>query len=116
MIRLLVAEDERHIQLLFTTNLRQAGYDVVAFDNGVDALNYIHQNGHLDAVISDIRMPRMDGFQLLDAIKESHSHLPVILCSAYLHDQQEATSRGADGCLPKPFSRQQLLDAVRAVL
>jgi DNA-binding NtrC family response regulator len=54
----------------------------------------------------------LDGLALLAIIKEQYHALPVLLCSAYLTDCEEAMQRGVDGYLIKPFSRQQFLDTV----
>jgi adenylate cyclase len=112
MPRVLIAEDEYNIRLLITKILEQLNYEVVAVDNGQTALNLIKEQNNFDFVISDIEMPVMDGLSLFFYIQTCSPNTEVILISAYWDRINEATQKGAKFCLPKPFSRQQLLNII----
>jgi two-component system, cell cycle response regulator CpdR len=112
MPRILIAEDEYNIRFLITKILEQLNYEVTAVDNGHAALTLIQQNEHFDVVITDIEMPVLDGMALFSYIQSCVPQTRVILISAYWDRINEATEKGAKYCLPKPFSRQQLLNII----
>jgi two-component system response regulator AtoC len=92
----LIVDDEEPMRHLLSVVLRDHGYDVRAVANGEDALKELAARDH-DLVLSDLRMPRMDGLALLSAVKERHPHLTFIVMSAYgSHDTAiEAMKAGA---------------------
>lgn len=114
MARVLIAEDEYNIRLLITKILEQLNHEVTAVDNGQAALTLIKENNNFDFVISDIEMPVMDGISLFSYIKNCAPETKVILISAYWDRINEATEKGVKFCLPKPFSRQQLLNIINS--
>jgi EAL domain-containing protein (putative c-di-GMP-specific phosphodiesterase class I) len=117
MPRLLVADDEPGLLELFTEALTAAGYEVTACRNGRQALAAL-KSGQYDAVLSDIRMPDMDGIALLGAVRETDLDLPVVLLTGTptLETALEAIDRGALQYLLKPVSLDKLIEsAARAV-
>jgi adenylate cyclase len=112
MPRVLVVEDEYNIRLLITKILEQLHYDVVQAEHGGAALEIIHQNPDFDLIISDIEMPVVDGVSLTEELKSRNPNLRVVVISAYWDRINEAIDKGANNYLRKPFSRQQLLDAL----
>lgn len=78
MKKILVADDEMAIRLLYSEELKEEGYEVYTASNGREALEIV-EKVPLDLVILDIKMPEMDGIEALRQIKERHPNLPVVL-------------------------------------
>jgi CheY-like chemotaxis protein len=114
--RILVVDDEQHIRLLVATILKQHGYRVVEAANGMEALRYLEEDRNFALLITDIRMPQMDGIQLTGAVRKQFPALPIIVMSAYLNESQEALTKGATSFLPKPFSYGRLLSALPTLM
>lgn len=110
----LVVDDEPPLREFMTELLQEAGYDVTACADGRAALRAL-QTGSFDAIISDVRMPDMDGLGLLRAVREQDLDVPVILCTGgpTVESAVEAVEHGALQYLIKPVSDEQLLGAAR---
>ena len=110
----LVVDDEAAVRRFACRVLDKAGYGVLEATDGAEALEVItSRNGELEAVVSDIVMPRMNGVELMQALAMSQPDLPVILMSGYA--TAALTELGiATPCsiLPKPFSGDRLLAEV----
>jgi two-component system, cell cycle sensor histidine kinase and response regulator CckA len=110
----LVVDDETAVRRFACRVLERAGYGVFEATDGVEALDLIKgQSVPLEAVVSDIVMPRMNGVELMQALSVSQPELPVILMSGYA--TAALTELGiATPCsiLPKPFSGERLLAEV----
>lgn len=108
--RLLIVEDNDQLLMLMQQLLRTK-YHVMTASNGLEALETVKKHD-FDMIISDVMMPEMDGYELTRRIKgdEETSHLPVILLTAKVQDedQQEALRAGADDYIPKPFKIKDL--------
>ena len=116
MSRVLVVDDDIQMLSALEAALSSRGYDVETASNGVDAVHKL--KGKLPrAIITDLRMPAMDGLELLNHVRRTNPDLPVILLSAYgsVPTAVEAIRNGAADFLVKPFS-QEALDAVLARL
>jgi len=113
MHTILVVDDEPNYLIVLSELLRDEGYEVFTADSGISGLK-IARETDLDMVISDMKMPGMDGIELLAKLKESNQHLPVILITAYAEVEKavEAMHLGAFTYLAKPFSNEQLLASV----
>ena len=114
---ILIVDDDKDILKLISMRLNAAGYATSTASNGAEALSAIELQ-HPDLVISDLRMPAMDGMALLDAIQQSQPTLPVILLTAHgsIPDAVRATQRGVFSFLTKPFDSQELLQQVASAL
>jgi two-component system response regulator GlrR len=114
---ILVVDDDKDILKLISMRLNAAGYATVTASNGAEAMSAIMLQ-RPDVVISDLRMPAMDGMALLDAIQQSHPSLPVIMLTAHgsIPDAVNATQRGVFSFLTKPFDSQALLQQVASAL
>lgn len=114
---ILIVDDDQDILKLISIRLRAAGYDTATANNGAEAMSAIALQ-RPDIVISDLRMPTMDGMALLESIHHSHPTLPVIILTAHgsIPDAVRATQRGVFGFLTKPFDSQELLHQVAAAL
>jgi two-component system, NtrC family, response regulator GlrR len=116
-ITILVVDDDQDILKLISMRLNAAGYDTVAASNGEEALTAISLK-RPDLIVSDLRMPAMDGMALLDAVHKSHPTLPMIILTAHgsIPDAVHATQHGAYSFLTKPFDSQELLQLVASAL
>jgi CheY-like chemotaxis protein len=114
LARALVVDDDYTLRFVMMEILRQAGYHPVEAENGRVALDILKQTPDFDVILSDIQMPHLDGIGLLDELKTIYPGIPVIMLSINPTWNTEVALKGAVACLPKPFSRQQLLDAVRS--
>jgi len=114
---ILIVDDDKDILKLISIRLNAAGYATVTTNNGAEAMSAIMLQ-RPDLVISDLRMPAMDGMALLDAIQQSHPGLPVIMLTAHgsIPDAVNATQRGVFSFLTKPFDSQTLLQQVASAL
>ncbi|MBM7036615.1 response regulator transcription factor [Vibrio ulleungensis] len=115
-LSILVVDDKLSVQQLLNDFLTSHNCSVVSASNGVEALQIIKQSKP-DLVLLDIMMPLMDGYALLDKIREN-SQLPVILISAKQEEQDivRGFDHGADDYIIKPFRMQELLARIKAVL
>jgi DNA-binding NtrC family response regulator len=108
--RLLVVDDEETQREMLHSILERAGYEVSTAAHGVEALERL-EAGQFDLVLSDQRMPQMDGLELLRRIRAHDPELPVVLMTAYgsVSTAVEAMKLGAADYLTKPFERDELL-------
>ena len=114
--RILIAEDEEVLRDFVSRNLRARGFEVFEASNGLEAVaQWERENPHL--LILDIMMPRMDGLEVCQRVRE-HSSVPIIVLTALdaERDKVMALDLGADDYLTKPFGVEELLARVRAVL
>jgi len=112
----LVVDDEKSIREFVLRNLEIRGYNVVTAQDGIEAVKIF--NGHkFDLIILDIMMPRMDGLETTQRIRQS-SYVPIIILTALDGETEkiQAFDLGADDYLTKPFGVGELLARVKAVL
>ena len=115
MTRILVVDDEPANLRLLGYVLSHNGYETAQAKDGLDALELLAQS-RFDLVISDVRMPRMDGVALARHIVSSQPITPIFLMTAYQFDSREDISALNVPCLGKPFSFDQLLSRIRKSL
>jgi two-component system, OmpR family, KDP operon response regulator KdpE len=113
---ILVVDDDPAIRESLSNELRAAGYTILTASNGSDGVNVFHSNAP-DLVLTDLAMPRSDGFELIAAIRAS-SRVPLIVLSVRGADPDKvrALDLGADDFVTKPFSVTELLARIRAQL
>ena len=114
-ISVLVIEDEADIRQLLRTLLEREGYTVAEALEGRDGVRQFHQS-HPDIVILDVGLPDLDGWQVLERIRDM-SDVPVLMLTALgtERDKVRGLNSGADDYLTKPFSRVELLARLQAV-
>ena len=114
--KVLVIDDEDDVRLVVSTRLQRAGYDTVSASNGRDGLSRFYADKP-DLVILDVSMPEMDGWQVLDCIREV-SDLPVVMLTAAAteKDKIKGLNWGADDYITKPFSGGEFLARVGAAI
>ncbi|MBF0200630.1 MAG: response regulator [Desulfamplus sp.] len=102
--RILIVDDEPHIQEMLSRNFRFDGYDVMTAGNGMEALEILSKN-RVEVVISDIRMPVMDGIELLKTIRKEYQMVQVIIITGYvtMTNLLDALRHGAQTCIFKPM-------------
>ena len=117
MPKILVVEDDNDLNNLIQTVLESKGHDVFAARNGKEALDILDIT-HIDLIISDIMMPRMDGIRLLTDIREANMKMPVLLITAKgsYDDKNKGFSSGADDYMVKPIDIKELVLRVNALL
>jgi len=115
---ILVVEDDAPMRGLLKKVLEKNDYQVLEAEEGGQALKFLQENPALSLVITDIKMPEMNGMSLLEEIVKSYPHLKVILITAFGEVDQylEAMNVGAFEYLNKPFRNQQLLDVVKRAI
>ena len=115
-MRLLLAEDERDLNRLFTKKLTSAGYSVDSFFDGEEAIHVLSYTDY-DGVILDIMMPKADGFAVLRALRERGKTTPVLFLTARdaIADRVRGLDSGANDYLVKPFAFDELLARIRAM-
>ena len=112
-MRLLLAEDEKSLSRALCSILEDNGYNVDAVYDGEDAIAYAG-NDIYDAMILDIMLPKVNGFDVLKTIRKQKNMIPVLILSAKssVDDRVKGLDLGANDYLTKPFAPQELL-AVR---
>jgi two-component system, OmpR family, response regulator len=116
-MRLLVVEDQPKMRELLCRGLQQGGYAVDAVSDGPSALHQATE-GDYDAVLLDVMLPGMDGFEVLRRLREAERWTPVLMLTARdsVPDRVRGLDDGADDYLVKPFAFSELLSRVRAVI
>jgi len=115
MKRILVVDDEETIRLLYKEELTEAGYLVQLATNGQQALRMV-QKECPDLMTIDIKMPVMDGIELLRRVREIHRELPIIICTAYGDFKQDFATWASDAYLTKSSDLTELKAKVRELL
>ena len=115
-MRLLVIEDQPDLRRLLFSMLEDEGYAVDGAADGVDALAKA-KTWPYDAIVQDLMLPKLDGWKLLERLRETH-RTPVLILSARdsLDDRVQGLDLGADDYLTKPFERQELMARLRALI
>jgi twitching motility two-component system response regulator PilG len=118
-LRVMVIDDSNTIRRTAETLLKKAGCEVLTADNGFEALPIISAH-HPDIMFIDIMMPRLDGYQTCALVKNNpkFSEIPVVMLSSKdgLFDRAKGRVVGAEQYLTKPFTRDDLLGAIRTHL
>jgi PAS domain S-box-containing protein len=117
--RILVGDDEEIITGMFQTILTSVGYQVIVFNDSLEALAFIGQNPTaFDLLLTDMSMPHLTGLELIQKTSAIRPDLPIILCSGFnkLVSNEEARALGIHVCLEKPVSVRDLISAIRMAL
>lgn len=118
MQTVLTVDDSRVMRDLLRRALEPAGFRVVQAVDGVDGLRVLDDE-RPDVIITDINMPNMDGFQLIEAVRgdASRPRVPILVLSTESDDAKKARARsaGATGWIVKPFQPEKLVQAIRRV-
>jgi DNA-binding response OmpR family regulator len=114
MTRVLVVDDSETVLLMLRRRLELAGYDVSTATDGQGALDGVAADPSPDIVLLDAMMPGMSGIDALKEMRASGDNTPVLIVSAYRYGEEpdEAVRLGADGCVPKPFDWDELVQRI----
>lgn len=117
MFNILVVDDDRNTRILLKAVLESEKYNVFTANNGVDALKVLDSE-HVDLVIVDIMMPKMDGYSLTETIRTSDSNLPILMVSAKQlpADKKQGFLVGTDDYMTKPIDEDEMLLRIKALL
>ena len=112
-----IAEDDRSLRWVMEKAIRREEIQVRSFENGEDLLDALAED-QPEIIISDIRMPGMDGLELLQRIHADHPDMPIIITTAHsdLDSAVAAYQSGAFEYLPKPFDLEELVDVARRAI
>lgn len=116
MLNILLVEDDKDLNLLISTYLRDSGYNVVNTFNGLDALNEFNES-EFDLILSDIMMPLCDGYELARQVREKNKVIPILFMSARddKPSKQLGYKVGIDDYITKPFDIDELVLKVNAI-
>lgn len=115
--KLLIVDDQQGIRLLLNEVFKREGYETLLAANGIEALD-IAERVKPDGVLLDMKIPGMDGIEILKRLKSKTPEVPVVMMTAYgeLDLIQEAMKLGAAHYFTKPFDIYEVRDAVNAML
>jgi two-component system NtrC family response regulator len=110
MDTILIVDDEKNYPLILSAVLQEEGYEALTANSGEEALEII-DHSDVDLVLTDMKMPLMDGIELLEKIKEKDHELPVMMMTAHgtVEKAVEAMQKGAYNYILKPFDNEQLI-------
>jgi DNA-binding response OmpR family regulator len=116
-MRLLIIEDDLKLATLLARGLREEGFAVDLANDGVDGAHRAIEQDY-DAVVLDVMLPGLDGFGVLDRLRDRGRRTPVLMLSARgtVTDRVQGLNRGADDYLRKPFAFEELLARIHALV
>ena len=117
MFNIMIVEDDTNQRKLMQTVLEQYGYNVITATDGIDGLNQLDKK-HIDLIILDIMMPRMDGFEFTSALRQSGCNMPILMVSAKQSsvDKRKGFIIGTDDYMTKPVDEEEMVLRVAALL
>lgn len=117
MFHILVVDDDKNTRMYFEAVLENNGYTVTAVNNGEEALVAIDRE-HIDLVVLDIMMPKMDGYEFTKTLRECDNNLPILMVSAKQLpvDKNKGFAVGTDDYMTKPINQEEFLYRIKALL
>ncbi len=117
MFTILVVEDDIKLSKLFCTVLDKGGYKTIAATDGSHAMDILEDH-YVDLIISDLMMPNMDGFELIDLLRSVDTEIPILVITAkeQFQDKRLAFKTGADDYMVKPINVNEMILRVEALL
>ncbi len=116
--KILAVDDSKTMREMVSFTLKSAGYEVVEAEDGQAALTALN-GGKVDAVITDLNMPNMNGFELIRALRANPAYkfTPILMLTTEGDDskKQEGKTAGATGWIVKPFNPEKLVEVVKKV-
>lgn len=117
MIHILICDDDRHTRMLLRAVLEKAGYTVEEASDGIEAAAVLEKK-HIDLVVLDVMMPRMDGYEFTKLVRENNNTLPILMVTAKHTppDEKKGFIAGTDDYITKPIDEEKLLLHIKALL
>ena len=117
MFHILVVDDDKNTRMYFEAVLKNNNYTVTVAENGEEALDILEAE-HIDLVVLDIMMPRMDGYEFTKTLRECDNNLPILMVSAKLMpvDKNRGFAVGTDDYMTKPVDQDEFLYRIKALL
>ena len=117
MFQILVAEDDRNTARLMETVLKRAGYQVLLASDGIEALELMDCN-HVDLIVLDVMMPRMDGYQFTEVLRSVNNYTPILMVTAKTLPEERCKGFlvGTDDYMVKPVNEAEMLLRIKALL
>ena len=117
MFRILIVDDNKHTRRLFKAVLENENYTAFTAENGIDALRVMDEE-HIDLVVLDIMMPKMDGYEFTKTLRENQNNLPILMVSAKQlpEDKKKGFLVGTDDYMTKPVDEDEMLLRIKALL
>ena len=117
MFHILVVDDDKNTRMYFEAVLKNNNYTVTVAKNGEEAL-YIMDKEHIDLVVLDIMMPKMDGYEFTKTLRECDNNLPILMVSAKQMpaDKNKGFAVGTDDYMTKPVNQDEFLYRIKALL
>jgi DNA-binding NtrC family response regulator len=115
--RILVVDDEDALRMVLSSELEGEGYKVASASDGAEAIDILKKD-EFDLILLDIKMPNVDGFEVLKFVKETHPNTKVIMLTGFadLKNAIESKKLGAEDFVSKPYDLVDLLTTVERVL
>ena len=116
MQKIILIDDDQNILTSLEMVLKSAGFAIEAFTDGLDAINYIRDNG-AEIILLDIKMPRIDGLEVFTRVRK-FSNIPIIFLTSKDSEMDELIGLriGADDYIRKPFSHKLLVERIKSIL
>ena len=117
MFHIMVVEDDLHTRKLMDAVLRQNGYETILACDGEDALDKMESH-HVDLILLDIMMPRMDGYEFTKILREGDCNIPILMVTAKetMEDKRRGFLTGTDDYMVKPVDEEEMLLRIAALL
>lgn len=117
--KILAVDDSKTMRDMVSFTLKNAGFEVTEAEDGKDALRVLAGGNKFDLIITDLNMPNMDGFALIDAVRAqpSYKFVPILILTTESDQQKKDRGKaaGATGWIVKPFNPEKLLQVVNKV-
>lgn len=117
MFNILVVDDDKNTRLLMKAVLEAENFTVIAAENGEEALS-VMEHSHVDLVVLDVMMPKMDGYTFTKTLRAADNNLPILMVSAKQlpADKKQGFLVGTDDYMTKPIDEEEMLLRIRALL
>ena len=117
VFHILVVDDDKNTRRLFRAVLEEDGYTVSTAENGEEALS-VMDRAHIDLVVLDVMMPKMDGYEFTRTLREGKDNLPILMVSAKQlpEDKRKGFLVGTDDYMTKPIDEEEMLLRIKALL
>ncbi|MBQ9071234.1 MAG: response regulator transcription factor [Clostridia bacterium] len=117
MFNIMVVDDDKNTRMFLEAVLKDAGYTVMLASNGAEALELLDKE-HIDLVVLDIMMPKMDGYEFTKSVREADNNIPILMVSAKQLpiDKHKGFLVGTDDYITKPIDDEEMLYRIKALL